>query len=78
MNKEILLFLVSVALLISCKEKPEWVSTTEKHPWQVESGLKINQASNIPMLRYFLIRFYRPLMVLAPVLMSWGGLRSRN
>jgi len=47
MNKEILLFLVSVALLISCKEKPEWVSTTEKHPWQVESGLKINQASNI-------------------------------
>ena len=46
MKRKILLLLVSIALLLACHDKAEWVSTTEKHPWQEESSLKIEGTSS--------------------------------
>ena len=47
MKQELVVILASVALLFACHKKPEWVSTTEKHPWQEESNLKFEETSNM-------------------------------
>jgi len=47
MKQELGVILASVALLFACQKKPEWVSTTEKHPWHEESNLKFEETSNM-------------------------------